>query len=272
MDTAELQPNPPELPEEIRRELQRMQSRSPWEIGLAAALGAALLGMLVSAVFGRGEFQIQFSAPGTVFFAALALLLLVAWLVQERAKRAHVYQYQTVAEVLHRHLRSEKAMRDPLTSAYNRAALQEFAGRYLRRAERGSEPLALALFDLDNFHDLNNKFGHIAGDLALAEFVHTLQASTRGSDVVARYGGDEFVIMLAETPRSGADIVVHRVEERLRKRNTQLTEGQVPLSASAGTAAYEKGMDFEKLFRVADLDLLRRKADRHGTRVPTARD
>jgi diguanylate cyclase (GGDEF)-like protein len=272
MAIPELQPNPPDLPEEIRGELQQMQRRTPWETGLAVALGMALVGMVFSAAASRWEFRAHVDLSGPIFFAVLAGLLLVAWLVQERSKRAHANHYQTVAEVLHRHLRSEQAMRDPLTSAYNRAALQEFSARYLRRAERGGEPLALALFDLDNFHDLNNKYGHIAGDLALAEFVHVLQSSTRGSDVVARYGGDEFVVLLAETPRGGADIVVRRVEERLAKRNKQVTEGQIPFTASSGTGTFEKGMDFERLFQAADLDLLRRKAERRGTRVPAGRD
>jgi len=249
-----------------------MQRRSPWETGLAMALGAALVGLVASAVAGRGQFRVHFDVAGPVFFAAFAVLLLVAWLAQERSKRTHIYQYQTVAEVLHRNLRSEQAMRDPLTSAYNRAALQEFSARYFRRAERSGEPLALALFDLDNFHDLNNKYGHIAGDLALAEFVHVLQRCTRGSDVVARYGGDEFVVLLAETPRVGADIVARRVEEQLSSRNKQIAEGRIPFTTSSGTGSFEKGMDFEKLFQAADLDLLRRKAARRGTRVPAGRD
>ncbi len=272
MATPELQPNPPELPEEIRRELQRMQRRSPWEMALAVTLGAALVGMVVSAAAGRWEFRLHFDLAGPIFFAILTALLLVVWLVQERGKRTHINQYQTVAEVLHRHLRSEQAMRDPLTSAYNRAALEEFSARYIRRAERGGEPLALALFDLDNFHDLNNKYGHLAGDLALAEFVHILQTCTRGSDVVARYGGDEFVLLLAETPRAGADIVVRRVEDRLSKRSARLSEGQIPFTASVGTGSFEKGMDFQKLFQAADLELLRRKAVRRGSRVPAGRD
>ena len=86
-----------------------------------------------------------------------------------------------------------------LTGVYNRAALLESASYYINRAARTGEPLALIVMDLDRFHELNNKFGHTAGDLALASFAHVLQGSTRGSDVAARYGGDEFVLLLADT-------------------------------------------------------------------------
>ena len=65
-----------------------------------------------------------------------------------------------------RHLRTEQALRDKLTGVYNRAALLESASHYMNRAARTGEPLALVVMDLDRFHELNNKFGHIGGDLA----------------------------------------------------------------------------------------------------------
>ena len=142
----------------------------------------------------------------------------------------------------------------------------------MNRAERTGEPLALIIMDLDRFHELNNKFGHIAGDLALATFANVLQRCTRGSDVAARYGGDEFVLLLAETTPEGAEVVIRRVREELRAHNAPAAERHIPLSFSAGTAIFQKGMNFEALFREADLDLLRRKAEGRGTAIPAARD
>ena len=250
-----------------------MERRGPWELGLATALGAALFGMLISVVLDRGQLQLEYiRIPSAMFFAALTLLLLLAWLAQDLTKRAQVAQLQMMAEMLQRHLRTEQALRDRLTGVFNRAALMESATHYMNRAERAGEPLALVVMDLDRFHELNNKFGHIAGDLALASFAQVLQGSTRGSDVAARYGGDEFVLLLAETTRTGAEVVIRRVEEQLSAHNAQAAEGHIPLSFSAGTEIFQKGMDFEALFRGADLDLLRRKAERRGTEVPAARD
>ena len=257
----------------MRQWLRRMERRGPWELGLAISLGAALFGMLVTVVWDRGELQLEsIRVPAGMLFAALTLLLLVAWLAQDLTKRAQIAQFQAIAEMQQRHLRTEQALRDRLTGVYNRAALLESAAHYMNRAERGGEPLALVVMDLDRFHELNNKFGHIAGDLALASFAHVLQGSIRGSDVAARYGGDEFVLLLAETAPEGAEVVIRRVEEQLGAYNDQAAEGHIPLSFSAGTGIFQKGMDFEGLFRVADLDLLRRKAERRGTAVPAARD
>ncbi len=248
-----------------------MERRSPWEMGLLAALGVALVAMLVYALLLRTDLQVNVRAPGSIFFAALTLLLLLAWLAQDRARRAHIAQFQMITEVLHRHLGTEQALRDALTGVYNRAALDELSERYLRRADRSDLPLTLVVLDLDYFHELNSTYGHIAGDLALAEFAHTLQSSTRGSDVLARYGGDEFVLLLAETPRAGAEVVIRRVQDRVRTRNAQLSEGQIPLNFTVGVAGFQKGMDFTELFRQADLDLLQRKAQRQGTPQATAR-
>ena len=257
----------------MRQRLLRMERRGPWELGLAIALGAALLGMLVTVVLDRGELQLEsIRVPAGMFFAALTLLLLVAWLAQDLTKRAQIAQFQAIAEMQQRHLRTEQALRDRLTGLYNWAVLRGSASHYMNRAERTGGPLALVVTDLDRFHELNNKFWHIAGDLALASFAHVLHSSIRGSNVAARYGGDEFVLLLPETTREGAEVVIRRVREELRAHNDQAAERHIPLSFSAGTGIFQKGMDFEALFRVADLDLLRRKAERRGTAVPAARD
>lgn len=257
--------NEPTVPEQLRQRLAGMERRTAFEIGLALALGVALLGMLISALTSAREFQMNFRSPATVFFAVLVLVLLLAWLAQDRAKRARISAFQLMAEMLHRHLRTEQALRDPLTGAYNRAALQELSARYLSRADRSRENLALVVLDLDDFHDLNSRHGHIAGDVALVEFAHILHSSTRGSDIVARYGGDEFILLLGETPLAGATVVINRVKERVATRNAQLAQGQVPLAFTAGAAVFQKGMDFVTLFREADYDLLQRKAGRRRT-------
>lgn len=258
------------LSEEFQERLRRLERNGPWEIGLGAAVSASLLGMLFCAMFGRRQFQLNVETSGVVFFAALLLLLLLAWLARDRARRAHLAQYQTLAEVLQRHVRTEQALRDPLTGAYNRTALEEFAGHSFRWAERHGESLAMAVLDIDSFHELNNKFGHSAGDLALVQFANILQSYTRGSDLVARYGGDEFVLLLAETPLKGVDVVIARIQECLRHRNEHLSEEQLPLAFTAGAALFRNGMDLPTLFAEADRDLIARKTERRTSVRTTA--
>ncbi len=256
--------NQTDLQDELRQRLRRLERAGPWEIALAGASAACAIGMLLSLLFSRQRFQIDMETSGAVFFAALLFLLLLAWLARDRAKRARRADFEAVSELIQRHLSKEQALRDPLTGVFNRAALEEVATSYFRRAEREGKPVALVLFDLNDFHNLNNRFGHLAGDSALVEFAETLNRSIRGSDMVARYGGDEFVLLLGETGRAGAEVVVARVEERLQVRNQNLAGDKPPLTFAAGAAEFQPGMNFTSLFREADLELLRRKAEQQG--------
>ncbi len=159
---------------------------------------------------------------------------------------------------LRRH-RTEQALRDPLTGVFNKTGLQELGTGYFKRAERSGSVLAMIVLDLNNFLELNNTQGHTAGDLALVDLAHALQGSIRGSDFLTRYGGDEFVILLAESSPEGAAAVLQRVEGQLARRNQQLAPGDIPLSFTAGVALFQKGMDFARLFEEADRNMLAKK-------------
>lgn len=251
-----------DLPEQLRLRLQALERRTAWEYALLAALVATLVGLLASIFFFRQPLRVDIALPAAVVFGALLLILLVAWLAEERGKQARIADTRLMAETLQRFLATEQAMRDPLTGAYNRAALQELSDRYISRARRTGQGLALLVMDLDNFHELNNEYGHAAGDTALSDFVAILHKSTRGSDVVARYGGDEFVVLMPETNVAGAAVVVKRIQQRLSERNEAGEAGTAPLAFTAGASEFEKTMGFHDLFAEADQVMLKHKANR----------
>src|SRR5260370_4918183 len=85
------------------------------------------------------------------------------------------------------------------------------AQRYMSRAQRLDMPLSFLVLDADQFKDVNTRFGHLTGDFVLAEVAALLKGAVRGSDAVVRYGGDEFLIILADSAQEGAQVVASRI-------------------------------------------------------------
>jgi diguanylate cyclase (GGDEF)-like protein len=162
-------------------------------------------------------------------------------------------------EALNRKLESV-AMTDPLTHLANRRALfDRFAGE-LERARRYGRPFAVAMVDVDHFKRFNDTEGHRCGDEALIRIGQALRTALRRSDVVGRYGGEEFLILMPETPLAQA----RETAERLRKTVAQLevpgADGGRHLTLSIGIAVFpEHGESPEALVAAADARLYRAK-------------
>ncbi len=145
---------------------------------------------------------------------------------------------------------TELSVTDPLTGLANRRQLERELAREFAAARRGRE-LAAVIFDLDDFKDYNDSYGHLAGDEALQAFAEALKHETRAMNLAARYGGDEFVALLSETDLEGALGFIDRVRVRFGILVEDLGRG--PVHVSAGLAVYRDDM--------ADADALLREAD-----------
>lgn len=164
-------------------------------------------------------------------------------------------------------LRRERQLgaRDDLTGLANRRSFRTFLETALRNARLRGAPLALLMVDQDRLKQLNDTWGHPVGDEALRTLARALAHSTRGSDCAARVGGDEFAVVVPGCDREGALILLHRVEESLRRNPITLPDGsQLFVEASFGIAALgESGEETaEQLLRRADLDLYEHKRAR----------
>jgi diguanylate cyclase (GGDEF)-like protein len=131
---------------------------------------------------------------------------------------------------------SEASATDYLTGLLNRRAFDSELQRHIDRASRIGVPLALALFDLDHFKQINDRHGHAAGDRALCDFSALLRREQRGGDTLARIGGEEFAVVLFGAGPQEAGAFAERIGRELRKR---MTEEGATLSASAGVAALQ---------------------------------
>lgn len=145
-----------------------------------------------------------------------------------------------------------QAETDPLTGLANRAGADRFLTVEVSRAHRHTRPLTVAMIDLDGFKAINDTQGHAAGDRLLAELGRRWRGELRASDLLARYGGDEFLLILPDTPAGGAGEILDRL----------VGSGQV--SFSFGIAAVRPGATAASLVLEADRDLYTAKGGRDG--------
>ena len=158
-------------------------------------------------------------------------------------------------DVTERKLAEEKvqllAVTDPLTGLGNYRRLAEELDAEVKRTGRSGRPFAVLLLDLDQLKKINDRYGHLIGSQALCRFADVLRVDCRAIDTAARYGGDEFVVILPETTAAAARLVASRIRSRLAADSLEPL-----LSASIGVAVYpQDGETIEALLRTADREL-----------------
>jgi diguanylate cyclase (GGDEF)-like protein len=153
---------------------------------------------------------------------------------------------------------------DSLTQAYNRRYFFEQLASELSRAERYGKPLTCVLLDVDHFKQVNDRHGHLVGDRVLARIAEILRGNIRSADVMARFGGEEFVILLPQTEANRAATLVDRIRQEIERERFPATErGTLRVTVSAGIAPYEpvaSAEDPDALLRETDQALYRAKA------------
>ncbi len=160
---------------------------------------------------------------------------------------------------LEEHLRHQ-ALHDPLTGLGNRALFQDRVAHGLARAERTNDEVAVVFLDLDNFKEINDSLGHAAGDAVLVQTANRLRTCLRDSDTAARFGGDEFAILLEQTRGEGEVMdVAHRISAALG-RPLQVEGKDVDLNASIGIARAQPQQSADEVLRNADVAMYHAKA------------
>lgn len=155
---------------------------------------------------------------------------------QVEAAEERIHELEVALETV-----SAKVREDQLTGAYNRRGLAEHFQREISRTERTRSPLCVALIDVDNFKQLNDHYGHLAGDDALIYLVDVIRSNIRPSDVVSRFGGEEFVLLMPDTSLEEAQDTIRRLQRELTKTFFLANNDRLVITFSAGVAQWHLG-------------------------------
>ena len=250
-----------QVPEQIESRIQALDWRDLqlWSIGalVLVFLAAGFLAIISPQLFWQGTVILQRQQQtDTLFFGLIALMVLFnVYLFQQR-----LTLLKTRRELIRQLQIAERTARtDALTGLYNLRFMREAMTREIARADRNQSTLSVVFIDVDNFKDFNTQFGHVVGDSVLRDVAVLLKKNFRAEDVVTRYGGDEFVVIMPDADTAQAGVAIERLAWWIGKWNVQ-EQRPYQIGATCGVATYAAGMDMEHLLSAADKDLYTRKA------------
>ena len=153
------------------------------------------------------------------------------------------------------------ASTDALTGLHNRGWLDDMFDREVKRSERDELPLALIMIDVDDFKSYNDVYGHLAGDQVLIMVAEAIRAPLRPNDLVARFGGEEFAVLLPETTVDNARIIAERLRVHVSEANPDELEGKVlsKVTISLGIAGRQSGYSLDMMIAAADVAMYHAK-------------
>ena len=215
----------------IASQVRPAAGRAPGRVVLVAtfALGAAAFYFRgVAATFAAEPMQ-AFAAP-TMFQSAIFVAACAAAIVS-------TFGFL----LLHKERADHEALRlatmDPLTGAYNRRTFHEIAERELSRARRAGQPLSIILVDIDHFRAINETYGNRIGDQVLQRIAALVHEALRKEDMLVRYGGEEFLVMLPDVPGPGAVVVAGRIRKSIDAEPIKVGEHEIAVTVSMGVSA-----------------------------------
>jgi len=258
-------------PAEMQQSLRLLDRSTSWFwwntlIGLIL-LTAALVVLSAPEVLTRYALPRQLNV-NLIVWALLALMLIANIYTLYRQHHFELFRHRFAEQVqiaAEQRMRADKfygmAILDPLTDLYNRRYGGECLQKEITRAERHNYDLAVIVLDLDNFKQINDQFGHAAGDEVLKEFSRRLKRAIRACDVPVRMGGDEFLVVLPECPREN----VHIILSRLKPFEVIFDRQRIHVSYSRGRAQYQVTDTPQTLVQRADEVLYAEKVSRQTT-------
>ncbi len=255
-------------PEELERDLQNLEGRDLqlWCLGgfISIVLATGFLMLLVPHLFWNlGAIVTKERNLPALFFGLQALLLLLGIYMFQQRRRLQI----TRRDLIKRLQVAERVARiDVLSGLFNRRILDEVLGKEIARAQRTGSNLSIIMLDIVEFKSLNNRFGHVAGDRVLVTVAALLKRNFRAADIIIRYGGDEFLVVVPDSDRREARIAVDRLNGFVDDWNRKNESFGYNLQLSAGIAQFiPDASNAESLIEAADAEMYdNRSRTRYG--------
>ena len=208
------------------------------------------------------ELQVEWLMGGAIAVTLMQLSVLGGYISRLRRKlssknielEARNRELETALQTIR-----DMAIRDELTGTYNRRHLREALTLESMRTDRHGGAFSLLILDIDHFKHINDDYGHLAGDLVLKRVAEIIAAELRQTDVLCRYGGEEFSVLLPQTPLVGARTTAERIRLAVERCQFYAVDSELQVTVSIGFAEYVRHEDPERTFQRADEALYRAK-------------
>jgi diguanylate cyclase (GGDEF)-like protein len=241
----------------VSSQLAAIEKRD-WELWLIVAVtgivvGAGLLALTFPAAFlAQKSMRMEIQVPRELFLGLVAVLILFNTYTISRRVELRRTRAAVISTAIQSELVRLQSFTDPLTEVYNRRSMEDMTSKYMSRARRLKKPLTFMLIDADRFKEVNTRFGHLIGDFVIAQIASLLRLETRGTDAVIRYGGDEFLVILADSALQSSYVVSGRITKAVQDWNREGHLEGFDLSLSIGHAEWSEGKTLDQVLDEAD--------------------
>ena len=253
----------------LRKEIDSVQSRFFRLLSITTLVMLALAGGLVIRLFPKVAWNLEGLTSERYYVPQLlgglfCLVGLLSWYVFHQRMYLKSTQKQLISQLIRRESAERLAVIDPLTEMFNRRYITRAIASETSRANRQGSVFAFLMIDINGFKQVNDVYGHLIGDQILQQLSKLLQKTFRTSDVISRYGGDEFLILLVDTDQQMAKRAVERLQEGVTEWNQNQPIKGYRMSISCGFSIFQRGADADTTLEAADQAMYKDKAAWHS--------
>jgi len=245
--------------EEIQRQLQSLASRDLqlWSIGILVilVLSAGFLAVVFPNLSWKSEISVNGRLIPQFFFGLIALIILFNLYVVGQKRAMNTTRRELIRELIFNERMESLSLVDPVTQLFNRRGIDQLLTQEVSRANRLGSPLTVLLTKLESLEVVNARYGMEAGDKFTAEFANIMRSTFRGSDTLARYSGNQFLVIMPSTAEPQAEIAVRRFREAVDQWNLATKTGW-EISMIHGLSCHVTGCDAGDILRAAERKLL----------------